>query len=146
MSMSKNVSLVVASSLLLTLASCGNGHKSKSSKAAVSPVCSEINCLSSVNWKISLPGRLFPDKSRVDINGTTILNECVSKQRYNIERSAETQYLYLESFFIPKRGELKIDVVDLGVDCNSEASFISNNDVQFEVIKSSGTTEIAINL
>ena len=145
MSIRKTLSFLVTSGLLLTFASCGNDSKSKSHKE-VNPVCSEIDCLSSINWKIVLQGRAFPDKARVDINGTTILNECVSKQRYSINRWSEPQELYLEGFFVPKRGDLKIDIVDLGSDCSYESSFISDNDVEFEVSKNAGMSEILIRL
>lgn len=145
MSMRKNLSLLFVSTLLVTLAGCGNDNKTKTFKE-VNPVCSEIDCLSSINWKILLQGRAFPDKTRVDINGTTVINECVSKQRYTIDRWSEPQSIYLDNFIIPKRGELKIDIVDLGSDCVYESSFISDNDVEFEVTKSSGVSEVLINL
>ncbi len=135
----------MATSMLFALASCGNNNSSKSHREA-NPVCSEIDCLSSINWKIVLQGRAFPDKARVDINGSTILNECVSKQKYTIDRQSEPQHLYLDNFFIPKRGELKIDVVDLGSDCSYESAFISNDKVDFEISKSAGVSEILINL
>ena len=145
MSIRKHLSFLVVSGLLLTLASCGNDKKSKSHKE-VNPVCSDIDCLSSINWKIVLQGRAFPEKARVDINGTTVLNECVSKQRYYIDRWSEPQQLYLDSFYVPKRGDLKIDIVDLGSDCSYESSFISDNDVEFEVSKNAGISEILIRL
>lgn len=141
---SKKLNLLVAGSLLLTLVSCGN-HKS-SSKGEINPV-TEIDGMSSVNWKILLQGRNFPDKSRVDINGTTVLNECVSKQKYAIDRTAEPEELYLENFYVPKRGEVKINIVDLGSDCSSETSFLSNDNVTFEVTKGAGdVSELLINL
>lgn len=146
MSIRKNLQLLVASSLLLTLVSCGSDNGGSSSKKQTPKGCSEIDCLSSINWKIVLQGRSFPDKSRVDINGTTVLNECVSKQKYVIDRQAEPQHLYLDNFYVPKRGQLKIDVLDLGSDCSYESSFISNDKVDFEVTKSAGLSEILINL
>lgn len=145
MSTRKNLSsLLVAGSLLLTLVSCGNDNKSSSRQKQ--DACGEVDCLSSVNWKIVLQGKTFPDKSRVDINGTTVLNECVSKQKYAIDRSAEPQQLYLENFYVPKRGEVKINVVDLGNDCHSESTFLSDDNVEFEVSKEAGVSEIVINL
>lgn len=144
MSTKKNLKVLIAGSLLLTLVSCGNDNKSKSRSEL--NTCGEIDCLSSVNWKILLQGRSFPEKSRVDINGTTVLNECVSKQKYAIDRAAEPETLYLENYLVPKRGELKIDVVDLGSDCASESSFISNDNVDFEVSKTLDVTEVVINL
>lgn len=134
---------IIAGSLLFALTSCGNDSKSSRSNSPGS--CSEIDCLTSANWKIILQGRAFPDKSRVAINGTTIINECVSKQKFSIQRLSEPQSIFLESYFIPKRGELKIDVIDLG-DCDSESIFISDDKVDFNVIKGATTTEIEISL
>lgn len=144
MSARKNLNLLIAGSLLLTLVSCGNDNSSSRKQAET---CGdEISCLSSVNWKIQLQGKSFPDKARVDINGTTVLNECVSKQKYSIDRYAEPQNLMLENFYVPKRGELKINVIDLGSDCHSESTLISDDNVEFELTKSTGVSEILINL
>lgn len=130
--------------MLLTLVSCGSDNKSSGSQEQ-NAVCE--NCITSANWKILLPGRSFPDKSRVDINGTTVLNECVSKQKYMINRSSDPQELYLDNFYVPKRGELKINIVDLGSDCDSESTFFENSNVEFEETKGAGgTTELLINL
>lgn len=144
MSTRKNLNLVIAGSLLLTLVSCGND--SSSSRKQAEECGDGISCLSSVNWKIQLQGKAFPDKARVDINGTTVLNECVSKQKYSIDRAAEPQNLLLENFYVPKRGELKINVVDLGNNCDAESTLISDDNVEFEVTKTSGVSEILINL
>lgn len=144
MSTSKHFKVLLAGSLLLTLVSCGKDDNSSSRRKAQS--CEDVNCLTSVNWKIVLQGKSFPEKSRVDINGTTVLNECVSKQKYAIDRSAQPETLYLESYSVPKRGDLKIDVIDMGLDCASESTFISNDKVDFEVTKTAGQTEILISL
>lgn len=144
MSARKNLNLLIAGSLLLTLVSCG--EKSSSHKKQAETCGDGISCLSSINWKIQLQGKSFPDKARVDINGTTVLNECVSKQKYSIDRSAEPQNLYLENFYVPKRGELKINVIDLGHDCASESTLISDDNVEFEVTKATDVSEILINL
>lgn len=146
MSMSKNLNFLVVSSLLLTFVSCGNKDDKSKSTPSVDAVCAEVDCLSSINWKILLQGRSFPEKSRVDVNGTTVLNECVSKQKYSINRSAEPQSLTLENFYVPKRGDVKISVVDLGSGCDSESYFISNDNVDFEVSKDNDVSEIVINL
>lgn len=144
MSTSKHFKVLLAGSLLLTLVSCGKDDSSKSRSKVQS--CEDVDCLTSVNWKIVLQGKSFPDKSRVDINGTTILNECVSKQKYAIDRSTQPESLYLENYAVPKRGDLKIDVIDMGLDCASESTFISNDKVDFEVSKTAGQTEILISL
>lgn len=146
MSTTKHLNALIAGSLLLTLVSCGKDDSKSKTRAEVNPICSEIDCLSSVNWKIQLEGRSFPYKSRVDINGTTVLNECVSKQKYSIDRTSNPEALYLDNYYVPKRGDVKIDIIDLGSDCDSESTFISNDKVDFEVSKTSGFAEIIISL
>ena len=130
---------------IFSLVSCGKAMKERSSQE-VNPSCSEIDCLSTINWKITLRGQSFPAKSKVDINGSTVVNECVSKQKYFIDRSFESEVLHLENFFVPKRGDLKIDIYDMGDDCESSSSFISNDKVDFEVEKSLDGSRIIINL
>jgi hypothetical protein len=129
--------------LLLSLVGCGNKNKSNSQRE-VNAACSEIDCLSSINWKILLRGQSFPDKARVDVNGTTVLNECISKQKYFIDRTADSEVLMLDNFYIPKSGDLKIDLYDLGNDCGIESKIISNEDVPFSVEKSLNGSEILI--
>jgi hypothetical protein len=141
---SKNLKFLIAGSLLLTLVSCGKDHKS-SSRREVNTLCEGVNCLSSVNWKIQLPGRSFPERGSavVEINGTTVLNECVAKQKYVIDRSADPEMLYLENYSVPKRGEVAIKVGD----CRRGTYEIDNHDVQFEETKGAGdVVEILINL
>ncbi len=139
----KQLTVIMAGSLLLSLVSCGNNNTSSKKKSA--DACSEIDCLSSVNWKINLQGRAFPDKSRVDINGTTVIDECVTKQKFIIDRSTEPQSISLENYYVPKQGELKIDVIDLG-SCETESTFISDDKVNFEVVKGIESSQILINL
>lgn len=145
MKVGKKMSAIVASSLLLTLVSCGGDSSSSNKRKEANTVCEDLSCYSSLNWKIALQGRVFPDKTRIDINGTTVLNECVSKQKYMIDRDAVPQYLYLENYTVPKRGDLKIKVLDLG-HCDSASTFIEDNNVNFEMVKHGLGREIQINL
>ena len=127
--------------------SCGDDtKKSVRNQQSTNPICSDLNCLTSVNWKIFVPGRSFPIHSRIDINGETILNECISKQKYAIDRATDPEVVALENFFVPKIGELKIDIVDMGEDCKSETYFIKNDNVDFDLTKTTDSTEIIINL
>jgi hypothetical protein len=140
----KNFSFLIFSSLLLvSVVGCGNKNKSKSARE-VSAGCSEIDCLSTINWKILLGGQSFPDKARLDVNGTTVLNECVSKQKFFIDRNSQPEALALENFYVPKKGELKIDLYDLGADCGTEQKIISNENVSFSIEKTTLGNEILI--
>lgn len=145
MDIRKKISVVLASGLLFTLASCGGNSKSSRVSTQVDPVCEDVSCLSSVNWKIILNGKVFPDKSRVDINGTTVLNECVSKQKYMIDRYSVPQFLSMDNYIVPKRGDLKIQIMDLG-HCDSESTFISDDNVNFELVKGVDVSEVVIHL
>lgn len=145
MNFGKKMTTLAVSSLLLTLASCGGDSKSSKKRAELNTVCEDVSCLSTVNWKIVLQGRVFPDRARVDINGSTVLNECVSKQKYVINRDAVPQSIYLDNYIVPKRGDLKIRVVDLG-HCDSASTFIEDDKVNFELVKHGLGREILINL
>jgi len=138
-----NFSLSIIS--LFILMSCGPNKVSRSSKEA-NPVCSEIDCLSNATWKMTLQGRSFPEKAKVVVNNETILNECLMKQKYAVDRSTNPESLTLESFFVPKTGELSIVIFDLGSDCSQESEFISEKDVQFDAVKTAEGQEILINL
>ena len=130
---------------LFGLISCGPDSVSRSSKEA-NPVCSEIDCLSTATWKMTLQGRSFPDKTKLVINNETILNECLMKQKYSVDRSTSPESIKLESFFIPKRGELSIAIFDMGSDCTQDSEFISEKDVQFDAVKTAEGQEILINI
>jgi hypothetical protein len=145
MSLKKRALFTISFISLFLLVACGDKNKSKSQNE-INAACTEIDCLSSVNWKILLRGQSFPEKVRLDVNGTTVLNECVSKQKYYIDRSSDPEMLLLENYYIPKRGQLKIELYDLRGDCGSEEKIISNDDVSFELDKFSNDSEIVINL
>ena len=145
MDLKKCIILIFGLLLLFSLVGCGNRHKSKAHNE-MNAACTELDCLSSINWKIRLQGQSFPDKTRIDVNGTTVLNECVSKQKYSIDRSADPEMLVLENYYIPKNGDLKIDLYDLGSDCGIENKIISNENVPFLFEKSETGSEILIML
>ncbi len=148
MSFRKNLSLVALSTLLVTAVSCGNDSKSSKKKSTpeVNPVCDSIDCMSTVNWKIVLQGQVFPVKTRVDINGETVLDECMGKQQYSIDRSAAPMSITLDNFYVPRAGAANIKIIDRGWDCRQNINFISVENAQFEVVKSSGLREILFNL
>lgn len=128
----KSMNFILVSGLLLTLASCG-GNKGSDNKAQSNPICTGVECLSSVNWKIQLPGKSFPNKTRIDVDGTTVLNECVSKQKYYIDRYSDPQMIYLDNYYAPTKDTVKIDVYDLG-HCDSETKIISDS-LNYEINK-----------
>jgi len=126
------MNFILVGGLLLTLASCG-GNKSSDKKAQSNPICIGVECLSSVNWRIQLPGKSFPNKTRIDVEGTTVLNECVSKQKYYIDRYSNPQMIYLDNYYAPTTDTVKIDVYDLG-HCDSETKIISDS-LNYEINK-----------
>lgn len=138
--------VLAVGSLLLSVVSCGSDSNKSSPEPSISTLCSEISCLSTVNWKIQLQGRSFPDKARVDVDGVTVLNECISKQKYSIDRYSEPQSLMLENYTVPAQGKVKVQITDLGADCRSSSTFLEDNNVQYEVIKSESAVELLLNL
>jgi hypothetical protein len=132
--------------LVLSLASCGKSTSSSKKASEKNPVCAGIDCLSSIDWTIYLNGQDFPDRARIDVNGVTVLDECLGKQHYKISRFAKPQYLKLEDFRIPKRGEVRIHIVDQGYDCGIEKTVVFKENVSFEIVKNNLGSEIVINL
>lgn len=132
---------------LFALMSCGADGDSKSSKRQAQNDCETLSCLSSVNWKVFLQGRSFPSKSRVEINDQIVLDECLTKNQFEIDRTGEPQSLTLTSYQVPT-DEVKISISDLG-SCEREAetSFLSQENVPFDLVKSGeGVFEVLINL
>lgn len=118
MSIAKNLKVVVASSLLITLVSCGND--SKKSKPAMEPSRDQI--VQSYDWKI-LNGRGFGAKALVEItlNGEvhTVINECHHKNIHKIDKSSMPHSLVLMNFENPNGATTAdIKVFDLGPECN----------------------------
>lgn len=128
----KNMNFILVGGLLFTLASCG-GNKGSDKKVQSNPICTGVECLSSVNWRIQLPGKTFPNKTRIDVEGTTVLNECVSKQKYYIDRYSNPQMIFIDNYYAPTKDTVKIDVYDLG-HCDSETKIISDN-LNYEINK-----------
>jgi hypothetical protein len=149
MNFQKSLKVTAICTVLVVAFGCGNDkkHSSKSSRQAQD--CSSndnISCLSTVDWKISLLGKSFPSKARVEINGETVLNECVSKQQFKINRSAEPQFLAIPNYVVPAEGKVKIVISDMGADCATETEMIKENNAHFEVVKVAEKKEVHFNL
>jgi hypothetical protein len=141
----QSTSMFILAALSLSLVSCGRQVKPHSS-SATSTLCSGIDCLSTINWKIRLHGKNFPEKTRLDINGEVILNECLEKQKYTIDRDSSPQSIWLESFYVPKQDEVQVEIHDLGPDCRTDSLFLSDDNVRVELSKESETQEILVDL
>ena len=147
MSVVKKMKVLALSSLALTLVSCGgDSNGSKKSRPEMNAVCDSLECMSTVDWKITLQGQDFPKKTRLEINGESVLDECMGKQQYSIDREGTPQSVSLPNYLVPRRGELKIKIVDQGWDCSSETVVLNNDNVGFELDKSEAGTRIVINL
>ncbi|MGE3610619.1 MAG: hypothetical protein AB7I27_13595 [Bacteriovoracaceae bacterium] len=130
----------------LTLMSCGDNHKKSHLKA---PQVESDAIISNINWKIQFPGKHLPDNLLLEINGNTLLDECSggkSKSMVKVDRFSNPMEMKIDNYFMPKRGDLKIEVKDLGIDCSSETSFIKNDDVQFSILKDLNSSELLIEL
>lgn len=128
-----------------SLISCGHEKSSQSSKE-INTICEDSDCLSKVNWKIILQGKSFPSKSRVVINNETVINECISKQKYSIDRTSNPENIVLENFQMPNDDRVRLSIYDLGEDCSQNIEFIKSEDIPFEKIKTANFLEILINL
>jgi hypothetical protein len=130
----------------LSLVSCGDNNES-SSKVS-SKTCEELNCLSSISWKIIASGFDFPQKARLSLDGETLLDECETKQKYSITRDAQPQFLNLEQFHIPQKENMKIEIFDKGEDCSMDEKVYSHEKLSYEWQKNArdSISEIIISL
>lgn len=137
--------LLISSSLLI-LASCGENDKSSSHTAQL---VQKDPVITNINWKINFPGKHLPDNLLLEVNGSTLLDECSggkAKSIVKVDRGSSPMSLSIPNYYMPKRGELAIEVKDLGVDCGSETEFVKNENVEFEVLKNLIESELVINL
>jgi hypothetical protein len=140
----KNFGVLIISTLLLSVVSCGGDSDHKAApQAEQNPVCSTLNCQSTVDWKIFLQGRSFPNKALVEINGEAVVNDCFGKLKYSIDRATAPQSITLDHYKVPTATSVKIVVTDMGENCDSASTFFSDDSVDFEVVKD---TEIVINI
>ncbi len=150
-------SLIVLSFFsLFTLFSCG-GENSKSTARSIklkkeitsknenSTSCLGITCLSSIDWKLYLQGKSFPDRVKLMINQDVVINECLGKQKYHVSRGLNPQMIYLDLYKVPSTQKVLIEVVDLGADCMSESTFLKD-EFEYEVSKKNEYFELMINL
>lgn len=133
----KHFGTLLFSSLLLLSVSCGSDNDSKSAPQQ------EVSPITSVDWKIFLQGRAFPDHSRVVVNGETVVDECFGKQQFQIDRNTAPQSLTLDNYKAPTSSTVKIEITDMGADCNSMSDFFPAEDVEYEMLKEG---EIVINI
>jgi hypothetical protein len=134
---------VTISTLLLSLVSCGKKDSSSSNDRQ-----EQKDTITSINWKIYLQGRSFP-KARVEINNALLLDECLGKQQYTIDRLSDPQSIALIDYFVPREGALKIVITDLGNECESvsdDSVFFAQDNVPFDFLKIGRSTEVLVNL
>lgn len=146
-----NFKMVTLFAILVVTSACSKDNN-KSAAAAptpdaqTAPKCTGLECMESVNWKLLLQGQMFPVKTRVEINGATVLDECLGKQQFEIDRDAAPQSLTLEKYLVPKIGQVKIHMFDMGHDCSTETSFYSNENAKFDIVKTATVAEVVFNL
>lgn len=141
MQVANNFKIVLASSLLLTLVSCGN-DKSSSHKA---PAESIDPIVQSYDWKI-LNGRGFPARSLVEVNGEPVLDECHDKQIYSINRRSSPQSLTLMNWNSPQGMTVaEVKIFDRGHDCD-QVTPVVNETVRMEINKSGAVAEVILSI
>ncbi len=138
MSFQKNLKIAAFGTALLTLVSCGSDHSSKSSAQE-----QRQDELSQIDWKIFMQGRNFPEKghAKIVIDGEQILSECLSKQKYEIDRTVDPQTVTLLNYMVPTNPELMVTVSD----CKTGIPMIDGS-VPYDIVKSGAASEVIVNL
>ena len=130
MSKKTSWSLLSISALLLTVA-CGSDKSSSSPKektgVELNTVCERLECLSVVDWKLVLQGQNFPEKTKLIIDNETVLDECLGKQQYSVDRNSAPMSITLDSFRVPS-GPINVKIVDQGWDCRSHTTFLERGE------------------
>lgn len=148
MSSKKTLSLLSLSALVFAVA-CGGDSKSSSKKiegVELNTVCDRLECLTSVDWKLVLQGQNFPERTKLIIDGETILDECLGKQQYSVSRETAPMSIRLDNFKVPM-GPIDIKIVDQGWDCRQHTTFLDKRGVSYSLEKSNfGGQQLVIDL
>lgn len=135
--------IVLASSMLLTLVSCGNDSKSKS--GAPAPQVDSI--VQSYDWKIINSNGFPAEKLMVELsfagNTETLVNECQpSKSDAVIERTSVPNKIVLTDYLVPTGAEtVSVKIMN----CEKEEAVLEKT-VGFELNKSGTVGEVIVNL
>lgn len=148
MSKKTSLSLLSLSALLLTVA-CGSDSSSSSKEkkgVELNTVCDRLECLTSVDWKLVLQGQNFPEKTKLIIDNETVLDECLGKQQYSVNRASAPMSISLEYFKVPQ-GPINIKIIDQGWDCRSHTTVLDKRGVSYALEKSNfGGQQLVIDL
>ncbi|HXH29378.1 MAG TPA: hypothetical protein VNJ01_01075 [Bacteriovoracaceae bacterium] len=120
--------LALASTLLFAAVGCGNNKKSKK---AIGNKTTQPVVESTIDWRITLNTGTFPARSRVEVNGSDVTDECLEKSPKLIDRSAMPEVLTIPAYFMPKAGALSINVYN----CVDNSLFLTDANVDFTVSK-----------
>lgn len=129
----------------LTMTGCGDERK-KVTQKELNPICSEADCSFTSTWKIFMPGKSFPVKTRLDINGVTVLDECAGKQKYQVSRGQETEMILLDYFYLPLDQKISVELFHRGESCDELTSVLSLQDVAYELKNDLGQNVVHIHL
>ncbi|MES2525655.1 MAG: hypothetical protein V4598_01155 [Bdellovibrionota bacterium] len=137
----KLLNAALSAGLLFSLVSCG-GDSNGSSKRG--PAVDQL--VTSADWKILLEGRSFPNKAMVTVNDEVVVNECADKQTFFINRESNPQTLPMANYLVPTADSVKIEITDMGENCDAESSFFSGTDVPYEMTKDGAHAEVIVRL
>lgn len=135
MSLSKNVKIALASSLLVTLVSCGGDNKSKSA-----PEVNTNTVVQSYNWKL-MNGRGFPAMAYVEVDNVPVVNECNAKNINMIDRTSSPESVSFRGE--APMGDFAKVVID---DCSNMGVSTLSETVRVEVSKSGTVANVILSI
>lgn len=148
----KTMSLLSLTAALLLTVSCGGKDSSSSSSpkqkkgVELNTVCDRLECLSTVDWRLILQGQNFPEKTKLIIDNETVLDECLGKQQYSVNRSTAPMSIRLDNYKVP-RGPINIKIIDQGWDCRQHTTFLDKRGVSYSLEKTNfGGQQLVIDL
>lgn len=147
MSKKKAWSILSVFTLLLVVA-CGGKDSSSSPKklSELNRACEKLDCLTMVDWKLVLQGQNFPERTKLVIDGETVLDECHDKQIYSVNRDTAPMSIRLDSYKVPT-GPIHVKIIDRNWDCQGTAVFLEKKGATYTLEKTNfGGQQIVIDL
>jgi hypothetical protein len=145
MKLSQMMFLTFSLIVFLSMTGCGE-EKKKVTQKELNPICSEEDCSLNSTWKIFMSGKAFPVKTRLDMNGVTVLDECAGKQKYHVTRGPEGEMILLDHFYLDLDQKIGLEIFERGETCDELTSVLSLQDVAHEVKKDQGKNVVHIHL
>ena len=119
---------------LFLLFACGSDSTSSNKERKVDPVCGNKSslCLVRPEWVLHSNPTNFPKNFRILVEQIVVNDTCKQTDQLMIVTTLEEVKVSFPLPWVPNE-KLEIKLVDLGTDCDNDALFFHNEEVEYEV-------------